>query len=51
MFTIDAESELGRKKNPNEEVAELAMENADVMMPFASIDPHKDAWVQGKQRD
>ncbi|MEO0044497.1 MAG: hypothetical protein RL329_3945, partial [Bacteroidota bacterium] len=41
MFTIDAEYELGRKRIPNEEVAEAAMENSDVMIPFASIDPHK----------
>jgi uncharacterized protein len=41
MFTIDAEYELGRRRIPNEEVAELATENADVMIPFASIDPHK----------
>src|SRR6187402_3475862 len=41
MFTIDAEYELGRRRIPNEEVAELANENSDVMIPFASIDPHK----------
>ena len=41
MFTIDAEYELGRRRIPNEEVAEAAMENSDVMIPFASIDPHK----------
>jgi predicted TIM-barrel fold metal-dependent hydrolase len=41
MFTIDAEYELGRRRIPNEEVAEAAMENGDVMIPFASIDPHK----------
>lgn len=41
MFTIDAEYELGRKRIPNEEVAEEAAKNSDVMIPFASIDPHK----------
>ena len=41
MFTIDAEYELGRKRIPNEEVAEEAAKNNDVMIPFASIDPHK----------
>lgn len=41
MFTIDAEYELGRKRIPNEEVAEGAMANSDVMIAFASIDPHK----------
>jgi predicted TIM-barrel fold metal-dependent hydrolase len=41
MFTIDAEYELGRRRISNEEVAEEAMKNSDVMIPFASIDPHK----------
>jgi len=41
MFTIDAEFELGRRRIPNEEVAEEAAKNNDVMIPFASIDPHK----------
>lgn len=41
MFTIDAEFELGRKRIPNEEVAEEAAKNSDIMIPFASIDPHK----------
>ncbi|MFI5156183.1 MAG: amidohydrolase family protein [Chitinophagales bacterium] len=41
MFTVDSEYELGRKRISNEEVAEEAMKNADVMIPFASIDPHK----------
>ena len=33
MFTIDAEYELGRRRIPNEEVAEAAMQNAYVMIP------------------
>lgn len=41
MFTVDSEHAVGKKRIPNEEVAELAMENSDVMIPFASIDPHK----------
>jgi predicted TIM-barrel fold metal-dependent hydrolase len=41
MFTVDAEFELGRRRIPNEEVAEAAMKNPDVLIPFASIDPHK----------
>ncbi len=41
MFTIDAEHEFGRKRIPNEEVAEAAQENSDMMIAFASIDPHK----------
>lgn len=41
MFTIDSEHQTGLKRISNEEVAEGAMENSDVMIPFASIDPHK----------
>ena len=41
MFTVDSEHAVGKKRIPNEEVAELAMQNSDVMIPFASIDPHK----------
>jgi hypothetical protein len=41
MFAVDAEFEMGRRRIPNEEVAEAAAENPDVMIPFASIDPHK----------
>src|SRR5258708_13207560 len=40
MFPADAEFELGRKRIPNEEVAEVAAENPDVMIPFATIEPH-----------
>ncbi|MBO0938256.1 amidohydrolase [Fibrella sp. HMF5335] len=41
MFTIDSEHETGRRRIPNEEVAEGAANNPDVMIAFASIDPHK----------
>ncbi len=41
MFTIDSEHEVGKRRISNEEVAEGAMANPDVMIPFASIDPHK----------
>ena len=41
MFTVDAESNLGRKRIQNEEIAEAAKANSDMMMAFASIDPHK----------
>ena len=41
MFTVDAEHEIGNKRIPNEEVADAARENADIMIAFASIDPHK----------
>ncbi|HEY2419572.1 MAG TPA: amidohydrolase family protein, partial [Steroidobacteraceae bacterium] len=41
MFTVDSESHLGVRRIPNEEVADAARENSDIMMAFASIDPHK----------
>lgn len=41
MFTVDAEAQIGRRRIPNEEIAEAARANADLMIAFASIDPHK----------
>jgi uncharacterized protein len=41
MFTVDSEFEVGNRRIPNQEVADAAAENADMMMAFASIDPHK----------
>lgn len=41
MFTVDSEANVGRRRIPNEEVAEAALENSDIMRAFASIDPHK----------
>jgi uncharacterized protein len=41
MFTVDMEAGTGAKRINNEEIAEMAWQNADIMIPFASIDPHK----------
>ena len=41
VFTVDSESTTGQPRVPNEEIAEVARANADVLIPFASIDPHK----------
>jgi predicted TIM-barrel fold metal-dependent hydrolase len=41
MFTVDAETQLGRRRIPNEEIAEAAQKNSDLMIAFASVDPHK----------
>jgi predicted TIM-barrel fold metal-dependent hydrolase len=41
MFTVDSESHIGNRRIPNEEVAEAAQKNSDMMIAFASIDPHK----------
>src|ERR1044071_283472 len=40
-FTVDAEAQLGRQRISNDEIAEAAQRNADIMIAFASIDPHK----------
>lgn len=41
IFTVDAETVTGRPAVPNEEIAEVAAANTDVLIPFASIDPKK----------
>ncbi|MEX0404883.1 amidohydrolase family protein [Aquibium sp. LZ166] len=41
IFPVDAERETGFRRYKNEEVAEIAAENSDIMIPFASIDPAK----------
>jgi len=41
MFTVDSEFEMGVRRIPNEEILEAALKNADMMLAFASIDPHK----------
>nr|WP_326778485.1 amidohydrolase family protein [Streptomyces sp. NBC_01445] len=41
IFTVDAESATGTEPVPNEEVAEAAHANPDVLIPFASIDPFR----------
>jgi hypothetical protein len=41
MFTVDSEFEMGNRRIPNEEIADAARENSDMMIAFASIDPHK----------
>jgi predicted TIM-barrel fold metal-dependent hydrolase len=39
VFTVDWESRSGIPPIPNEEIAEGAAANADVLIPFASVDP------------
>ena len=41
IFAVDAERETGFRRYKNEEVAETAAANSDIMIPFASIDPAK----------
>ena len=41
VFTVDAEAAMGHKRISNDEILEIANANSDVLIPFASIDPHK----------
>jgi len=51
MFTVDSEFEIGNKRISNEEVAQAAAENSDIMIAFASIDPHKGIMGVREARD
>ena len=50
VFTVDAETVTGRAPVPNEEIAEVAAANADVLIPFASVDPHRVDAVERARR-
>jgi predicted TIM-barrel fold metal-dependent hydrolase len=41
MFTVDAEFQIGAVRISNEEIADAAVRNSDIMIAFASVDPHK----------
>jgi uncharacterized protein len=41
VFTVDDEAGMGRKRLGNDEVLAVARANPDVLIPFASVDPHK----------
>jgi hypothetical protein len=43
VFTVDAEYLTGQARIPNEEVAEGCAAHPDVLIPFASVDPHRGA--------
>jgi predicted TIM-barrel fold metal-dependent hydrolase len=50
VFTVDAETQTGRAAVRNEEIAEVAAANADVLIPFASVDPGKGARAVAEAR-
>jgi uncharacterized protein len=50
VFTVDAETVTGRASAPNEEIAAVAAANPDVLIPFASVDPHRSDAVERAQR-
>ena len=41
VFNVDDEAGMGRRRLGNDEVLRAARENSDVLIPFASVDPHK----------
>jgi len=41
IFSVDCERETGFRRYNNEEMAELAAQHSDILIPFASIDPAK----------
>jgi predicted TIM-barrel fold metal-dependent hydrolase len=50
VFTVDYESRSGRPPVANEEVAEVAAANPDVLIPFASVDPARPDAVERARR-
>jgi uncharacterized protein len=41
VFTVDDEAGMGRRRIGNDEVLDAARANPEVLIPFASVDPHK----------
>jgi predicted TIM-barrel fold metal-dependent hydrolase len=50
LFTVDWEARSGRPPIPNEEIADAARANPDVLIPFASVDPARPDAVERTRR-
>jgi predicted TIM-barrel fold metal-dependent hydrolase len=50
VFTVDYETRSGRPPVSNEEIAEVAAANPDVLIPFASVDPGRSDAVERARR-
>ena len=50
LFTVDWEARSGRPQIPNEEIADAAAANPDVLIPFASVDPARPDAVERARR-
>jgi predicted TIM-barrel fold metal-dependent hydrolase len=50
VFTIDAETATGHPPVPSDEVAEECGKHADVLIPFASVDPLKSTAARSAER-
>ena len=50
IFTVDAQTHLGHEPIPSEYVAAGAARHSDVLIPFGSVDPHRDDAVDRVRR-
>ncbi len=50
VFTVDSETALGHSPISSEEIAEGALRNNDVLIPFGSVDPRKGAAAVDRAR-
>jgi predicted TIM-barrel fold metal-dependent hydrolase len=50
LFTVDWEARSRRPPIPNEEIADAARKNPDVLIPFASVDPARPDAVERARR-
>ena len=50
VFTVDAVTQTGREAVRNEEILEVAAANPDVLIPFGSVDPHREDAVEEVRR-
>ncbi len=50
LFTVDWEARSGRAPIPNEEIADAARANPDVLIPFGSVDPARPDAVERIKR-
>jgi predicted TIM-barrel fold metal-dependent hydrolase len=50
VFTVDAITQTGRAAVRNDEIAEVAAANSDVLIPFGSVDPHREDAVDEVRR-
>jgi predicted TIM-barrel fold metal-dependent hydrolase len=50
VFTVDAITQTGRASVRNDEILEVARANPDVLIPFGSVDPHREDAVEEVRR-
>jgi predicted TIM-barrel fold metal-dependent hydrolase len=50
VFTVDARTQTGRDAVRNDEILEVARANPDVLIPFGSVDPHREDAVEEVRR-